>query len=66
MLLPGPKASLEITVSFPICLQDCYAMSGTDLASAAICLRTCYAMSSTDLAYAAIPYNHAMRCPEPT
>eukprot|EP00961_Rhodomonas_salina_P301648 3940555-Rhodomonas_salina.1 len=40
-LLPAPS------VSCPICLSACYAMSGTDTA---ICLRACYAMSSTETA----------------
>eukprot|EP00961_Rhodomonas_salina_P000495 6849-Rhodomonas_salina.7 len=40
-------------VRYPICLRECYAMSGTDKAYDAIGLRTCYAMSGTDLAYGA-------------
>eukprot|EP00961_Rhodomonas_salina_P301054 3940311-Rhodomonas_salina.6 len=34
-----------------ICLLDCYAMSGTDIARGDISLRARYAMSGTDIAY---------------
>eukprot|EP00961_Rhodomonas_salina_P304586 3941650-Rhodomonas_salina.3 len=33
-----------------ICLRECYAMPGTDIAYAAICLRARYAMSGTEIA----------------
>eukprot|EP00961_Rhodomonas_salina_P056381 757477-Rhodomonas_salina.3 len=38
-----------------ICLRNCYAMPGTDMAYGAICPRACYAMSGTDTAYGGRP-----------